>query len=62
MEIARADGPCLSEICLLFVPVLAIFWCYLMVSRALSVWQCKDAGQQGGPSQYKQSVQFYQDI
>ena len=65
MEIARAVRPCLSEMCLLFVPVLVIFWWYLMFSLALSVWQCKDAGQQGGPSEYERDLEqrkLYQDI
>ena len=66
MDDARADGLCLGKICLLnCAAILAIFWCYLMLSLVLSAWQCRSAGQLGGPFEYKRDLEkceLYQDI
>ena len=66
MDAARAQGLCLGRIWLFNCAIfLSIFWCFLMLSLVLSAWQCKSAGQLGGPFEYRRDVEkcgMYQDI
>ena len=48
MEVAKAVRPCLIKVYKILIPVLLVFWCYLMFTLAIIVRSIKDAGEEGG--------------
>ena len=62
MRIAQTAGLWLSELSVIFAPVLAVCFGFLIIKISLCLLKCMDRSPPGGETEYEKSVQYYRDI